>query len=1177
MKSKSIIRALVLTLYLALVQAPVPPLTGSASPLSQTASDPPALEVGKPLERELAGGQAHAYRLTLTSGQYLHLIVEQLGIDIVVAVFGPDGGKLAEVDSPNGQHGPEPVSLVAEVPGSYRLEVRSLEKEAAAGRYEAKIAELRVATAQDRTHIAAERAFTEGIQLQAKNTEESLRRAIGMYEAALVHWRAVGDRGREVSTLNYIGYAYTSLNEPQRALDHYLRALPLYRAAGDRRGEANVLRYIGSAYYELSEYQKALDYYLQALPLWRAAGDHSGEASTLSNIGIVYYYFGEYQKALDYYLQALPLRRVVGDGRGEANTLSNIGALYQDLGENQKALEHFLQALTLRRAAGDRGGEGVSLHNIGTIYYGWGDTQKALDYLHQSLPLRRAARDRSGEAHTLNYLGGIYNDLGNGQKALDYYLQALALQRAVGDRNGEASTLSYIGSAYSDLGEKQKALELYLQALALYRAVGERSWEGIALDKIGTVYHDLGQRQKALEYFNQALALQRAIGNRRFENVPLRNIGNVYHDLGEHQKALDHYLQALALCRETGNRGGEAMTLYRLARAERDRGNLEEARTHIEAALNLIESLRTKVASQELRASYLASRQSYYEFDIDLLMRLHQGQPSKGLDALALQTSERARARSLLETLSEARADIRQGVDPALLERERGLQQQLNAKEQARMQLLGRKPTPEQAAAAEKELRELAAQYQEIQAQIRTQSPRYAALTQPQPLGRAEIQRQVLDSDTLLLEYALGDERSYLWAVSSEAIASFELPKRAEVEAAARGFYDLVTAPNQLSRAAGPPQNPGGAKEEVSKQRLVETAAELSRMLLSPVASQLGTKRLLIVADGALQYLPFAALPIPEAGRQREVETGPSESPRPAARRPSAAAALTPLIVEHEVVTLPSASTLAVLRRETAERKTAPKALAILADPVFSSDDSRVKRSQARVEEKPGGPPAGPTRTRASEEQLERSVREAGVADGLRIPRLPGTRREAAGILALVPEEERKQALDFEASRATVTGPELAQYRIIHFATHGLLNSLHPELSGVVLSLIDAQGQSQDGFLRLHEIYNLKLPAELVVLSACQTGLGKEIKGEGLVGLTRGFMYAGAPRVVASLWKVDDKATAELMKHFYQGMVGEQRLRPAAALRAAQVAMWKTKSWKDPYYWAAFVLQGEWK
>lgn len=193
----------------------------------------------------------------------------------------------------------------------------------------------------------------------------------------------------------------------------------------------------------------------------------------------------------------------------------------------------------------------------------------------------------------------------------------------------------------------------------------------------------------------------------------------------------------------------------------------------------------------------------------------------------------------------------------------------------------------------------------------------------------------------------------------------------------------------------------------------------------------------------------------------------------------------------------------------------------------------------------------------------------------MRIARLPFTRKEAQVIADLVPASGRKQALDFEASRASVTRGELSQYRVAHFATHGFLNSVHPELSGVVLSLVNEQGREQDGFLRAHEIYNLKLPAELVVLSGCRPGLGKEIKGEGLVGLTRAFMYAGAARVLVSLWDINDKATAEFMARFYRAMLGKEQMRPAAALRAAQISMWREKKWPSPYYWAAFVLQGE--
>jgi CHAT domain-containing protein len=514
----------------------------------------------------------------------------------------------------------------------------------------------------------------------------------------------------------------------------------------------------------------------------------------------------------------------------------------------------------------------------------------------------------------------------------------------------------------------------------------------------------------------------------------------------------------------------------------------------------------------------------------------------------------------LLELLREARADIRQGVDGSLLERERSLQRRLNTKAAEQARLLNRKHTPAQADAAAKEVAAITDEYEEVRAQIRASSPRYAALTQPQPLSLTEIQQQALDHETLLLEYSLGDNASYLFVVSQTSLNSHRLPKRTEIEAAARRVYELLTAPQP---------RPGEADAE-RQARIAEArtnywtkAAELSRMLLGPVVSQLGKKRLVIVADGALQYIPFAALPAPSAGNDEARNSGAEPQP---------------LFVEHEIVSLPSASTLATLRRETAGRKPAEKSLAVLADPVFTDDDTRVRQNVGKAGAKEKTRSAGSDETNISFMQMTRSGREMEVIDAdAGFGRLISTRREATAISTLVPERDRMQALDFEASRTTALRPELGEYRIVHFATHGLLNNVHPELSGIVLSLVDKEGRPQDGFLRLQDIYNLKLPAELVVLSACQTGLGKEIKGEGFVGLTRGFMYAGAPRIVASLWKVDDRATSELMKRFYQGMLGPERLSAAGALRQAQLWIWKQKQWREPFYWAAFVLQGEWK
>jgi CHAT domain-containing protein len=566
-------------------------------------------------------------------------------------------------------------------------------------------------------------------------------------------------------------------------------------------------------------------------------------------------------------------------------------------------------------------------------------------------------------------------------------------------------------------------------------------------------------------------------------------------------------------------------------------------------------------------------------------MRLHKSRPAEGFDALALEAGERARARGLLELLTEARVDIRHGADAALLERERELAQSLNAKAKRQMELQGRRGGEEHLSDLNKEITALEDEYQQVQATIRSRSPHYAALTQPQPLGLTEIQQQLLDEDSLLLEYALGEERSYLWAVAKSSIKSYELPRRDVIEQAAQRVYDLVTAPSVFRRNEL-------ARER--RDRLAQAAAqlpaaaeELSRMILGPATSELGAesgeRRLVIVADGALQRVPFGMLPLPETEGQRDGETeglgdggtgrqGDNENPQSAIRNPQSGA---PLVVRHEIVSLPSASAMDVLRKEVTGRQPAPKMLAVIADPVFDQNDARVKVVKSKAVGQ--SPVARASGSRIIEHTEEPTGGQITVEGGrLRIPRLPFTQQEAEQILAIAPGAANLKAMGFQANRATALNAELGQYRYVHFATHGYLDSERPGLSALILSQVNQRGEAEDGFLRAHEIYNLNLPADLVVLSACQTGLGRDFKGEGLVGLTRGFMYAGAARVVVSLWNVNDRATAELMARFYRKMLRDGQ-RPAAALRAAQVEMWKTKQWSAPYYWAAFTLQGEWK
>lgn len=524
--------------------------------------------------------------------------------------------------------------------------------------------------------------------------------------------------------------------------------------------------------------------------------------------------------------------------------------------------------------------------------------------------------------------------------------------------------------------------------------------------------------------------------------------------------------------------------------------------------MNVIESLNNQIASKKLQRSYFISNQNYYQFYIDLLMELHQQNPHKGYDALALEASERARTSSLLKLLTEGRYKIHQGVEPQLLEQQRILHEKLNLLALQKYQIRYRKERKE----IYQQVEYIIAELDKIESKIRITSPHYINLTLPKPLTIKEIQQQVLDQDTLLLEYYLGKKKSYLWVVAKNQIYSYELGKNAkEIEELAKQFHTKIQSPLRYNKF-------------VSWRKL---SNKLTNILLLPVAEKLGNKRLLIVGDGALQYLPFAALSTPNYHKYQ------------------------PLIVHHEIITLPSASTVALLRSEQKDRKPAPKTIAILADPVFIKDDERFLEQ------------AKPSKEHPHNKYIE-------------FFRIPYTRVEAEAILKLIPRNKTLKAYDFDANRDFFKNYQLNQYQILHFATYSIADTEQPELSGLVLSLFNEKGEPENGFFGLHDIFKLNLSADLVVLSSCDAGLGADIKGEGMVGLPTAFLYAGSSRIIMSLFSVHDEATSVLMEKFYQKMFKEG-LKPAAALRKAQIEMFNGEKFSQPYYWSAFTLQGEWQ
>ena len=743
---------------------------------------------------------------------------------------------------------------------------------------------------------------------------------------------------------------------------------------------------------------------------------------------------------------ALPIFRDSEDPAGEGWTLHDMAEVYGAMGERERALDFAFRSLRAYQAnEGEVRGLAIANTTIGKIYASIGEKQKALDYFSLALTYWHGYGDRMGEARTLHQIGEVYASLGDGQRALEYYSQTLSIWHQIGDRHGEALALHSLGNLHVSLNDHSTAVKDLQHALQLRREMGERRGEAYTLASLGLVYQKLKDYQKALNFYREALELWRAVGDHYGEAYTLSCLGEVHYALGDPQRALDYFNQAFPIRQAVMDKEGEANTLYSLAHIEYDRGNLQEACKKMERVIALVESVRANVVIQDMRATYQASVHEYYEFYINVLMERHRISPQAGYDAMALRMSERAHARSLLEILTETGADIRQGIDPQLLERERSVGRRLIARLEDGMGWSSARPITEQAS---KEFNALSSEYQEIQAQIRALNSRYAALTQPQPLSLKEIQQHVLEGDTLLLEYSLGDERSYLWMVSPTTLTSFELPKRTEIELATRRVYDLLAARNRHEKGEKVKQREKSLAQ--AEAEYPEAALHLSKILLGPAAHLLGTKRLLIVADGALQYVPFAALPGPVASQNEKIATGGDLS------------VWTPLALHHEIVNLPSASTLAIMRKEIAARKAATKVVAVLADPVFEKSDSRVtQRSGGDTGTRRHGDgavvSASPPRPLPPSQPLplsdvERSAIESGVtAEGAHIPRLPFARREAEAILSRVPLEQRKAALDFDASLLTATSPDLAQYRIVHFATHGLLNSLHPQLSGLVL------------------------------------------------------------------------------------------------------------------------------
>lgn len=862
------------------------------------------------------------------------------------------------------------------------------------------------------------------------------------------------------------------------AHERYGQALALWREAGDRRRMADTMHRLGWITDDLGDKKAAKARYEEALELYRQAGDRRGEAMVLNFLGATHYLLGELDEALRSVRAALDLLRSPGPDGLEAPSLvagclGNLGKIHRRRGETEKALSAYREALTLAEARDDRQQKATLSSNLGILLLSQDLLDSAEDHLRQAAEAWRAL------GHTHNQ-GAIWSRLGD-----------IAKRRA-----GEAVDEAERGARLSE------ALAAYERALELKRQAGDERGAAIALDGIATIHLLLEQLDTAERRYQEAREIYGRLELRADETQALVNLGRLHQLRGDFEEALRMHREAEPAVAELGDLQLVASNLYGLARALWSLGRLEEAGKHADELLRIIEDLRASTNRESFQVAFFASKQQYYELAIDIRMGLAQ-RGSRDALGVAFAASERRRARALLDLLGEERDKIRERAPVQLLARERKLQEELNRQAVA---------TPQ----AEASIRRCREELDEVRSAIREAVPD-DLFGRSSTVDLTASQRLVTGPHTQLLVYALGEERSYLWLVSEDDIESEILPPRRVIEAAADDAYEALQSQSQTRR-------------ERNRRRI----RNLAELILDPVADRLIARRLVIVADGALLDIPFAALPKSDASSGEA--SGEADE----------------LIRSHEIVHLPSVSVLQPIRRRLGRRGVAPALLVIFADPRFSH---------------PGNEPVGD----GAGERHGRSLSSFGWKP------LPGTRQEAEAIQAVARGEVRS-FLGAEATKEMLLTTDLSRFQILHLATHGLIHRDHPELSGLVFSLFDAEGRPLDGHLRLHEIYNLDLDAELVVLSACGTALGRRVRGEGILGLSRAFFYAGSSRLVISHWNVGDMTTMELMRRFYWALL-ELGTPPAAALRAAQMSMLESgdPQLSLPRAWAGFTFQGDWR
>lgn len=912
--------------------------------------------------------------------------------------------------------------------------------------------------------------------------------ALATYDEAAVVFRRAGNPSGEALAINNAGLAYRAWGRYTEALAAHQEALALLEGTGDVAEQNATLNDIGNVYAALGRQQEALDTFARALASQREMGDQRGVEGTLGNISLIYRNLGRLGEALAGYQEVLASAERRGDTRQQARTLTNIAQIQEELGRYEDALRSAQLALDLQAVSGDRQGEQNTRMAIAAVYRILGDTARALAYVQQAIDIAHESGDRESEIGNLFNLGLIYQgDLQRYDEALASFERALEVAELVQSDKWQMRLLNTIGGLHTDAGRHVEGAVALNEAVTLARERGDTGFAIISLTALTNASLAQAQNEEAFAYAQQALDAAAAAEDPMYRWIALANVAGVHGRQQEYEQALAAYEEALDLLQSRGDWGNAASILRIMGNLYAEQDESEDAIAAYTAAIDLLESVQGEIQVDELQSGFAATYDEYYAELIDLLWQT--GRLEESFDY-----AERARARSFLNQLGNQPINARRGAASALIKQEEALRQQITGLQSAlaaeRAKSLDEQ-SAELLAAIGSELETARTQHAELLVRLKLANPAYAALVSISTLSIAEVQADVLDGQTTLVEYFVGEEHTLAWVVDRATFAVVELPiGRDDLAAQVQYVRDLVA----------------------SREYDYEVAAELYAALIAPLTPHIRRPNLLIAPHGPLHYLPFAALWDAQSER---------------------------FLVERYALTYtPSASALAYIGSD------APP---VTGGGLTNLAGSSLRSSQAASS---GSKPSGAL-----------PILAFGNPDGT----LAHAEQEASYVAQLYGTHPRLRG---EASESRFYR-EAGDAGLIHLAAHGVYNPYNPLYTRIEL----AAGGGDDGYLEVHELFGLALEnADLVVLSACESALGRQSDGDEITGLPRAFLYAGAPAVVTTLWRIDDVSSAELMAAFYRHLrAGETA---SGSLAAAQREIAASAEWGEPYYWAAFTVTG---